>query len=80
MEKIDLPVKNKEEAYENIIEMSKNNVYTTGTLLDFSSFKNNHRLIAINLNEEINLKDPQQISFVGNVGEGRATLFSIIEK
>ena len=80
MEKIDLPVKNKEEAYENIIEMSQNNVYTTGNLLNFSSFKNNHRLIAINLNEEINLKDPQQISFIGKVGEGRATLFSIIEK
>ena len=26
----DLPVKNEEEAYENIIEISKNNDYTTG--------------------------------------------------
>ena len=39
MEKIDLPVKNKEEAYENIIEMSKNNVYITGNLSNFASFK-----------------------------------------
>ena len=80
MEKIDLPVKNKEEAYENIIGMSKNNVYTTGNLLNFASFKNNYGLIAIDLSEEINLKDPQQISFIGKVGEGRATLFSIVEK
>ena len=31
----DLPVKNEEEAYEKIIEMSKNNDYATGNLLDF---------------------------------------------
>ena len=32
----DLPVKNEEEAYEKIIEMSKNNDYTSGNLLDFA--------------------------------------------
>ena len=35
----DLPVKNEEEAYEKIIEMSSNNGYTTGNLLDFAYFK-----------------------------------------
>ena len=30
------PVKNKDEAYEAIIEMSKNNNYTIDNLLDFS--------------------------------------------
>ena len=34
----DLPVKNEEEAYEKIIEMSNNNDYTTGNLLDFVFF------------------------------------------
>ena len=34
----DLPVKNEEEAYEKITEMSSNNDYTTGTLLDFAYF------------------------------------------
>ena len=34
-----LPVKNEEEAYEKIIEISNNNDYTTGTLLDFAYFK-----------------------------------------
>ena len=37
----DLPVKNEEEAYEKIIEMIKNNDYTTGNLLDFAYFKEN---------------------------------------
>ena len=35
----DLPVKNKEEAYEKIIEITRNNDYTTGNLLDFAYFK-----------------------------------------
>ena len=36
----DLPVKNEEEAYEKIIEMSDNNGYATGNLLDFAYSKN----------------------------------------
>ena len=36
-----LPVKNEEEAYENIIEMSNNNDYVTGNLLDFGYLKKN---------------------------------------
>ena len=35
----EIPVKNKEEAYEAIVEMSKNNKYTTGNLLDYQYFK-----------------------------------------
>ena len=35
----DLPVKNEEEAFEKIIEMSNNNDYTTDSLSDFVSFK-----------------------------------------
>ena len=34
-----LSVKNEEEAYEKIIEISNNNDYTTGNLLDFDDFK-----------------------------------------
>ena len=36
----DLPVKNEEEAYEKVIEMSNNSDYKTGNLLDFDYFKN----------------------------------------
>ena len=35
----DFPVRDEEEAYEKIIEMSNNNDYTTGNLLDFGYFK-----------------------------------------
>ena len=42
-----IPVKNKEEAYEAIIEMSENNDYTTGNLLDYGYFKDNLQSIAI---------------------------------
>ena len=35
----DFPVKNEEEAYEKIIEMSNNNDYTTGNLFEFGYFK-----------------------------------------
>ena len=77
----DLPVKNEEEAYEKIIEMSNNNDYTTGNLLDFAYFKENYRLIAIDLSKQTKLKDPQQISFIGKLLNTRgATMFFIIEK
>ena len=77
----DLPVKNEEEAYEKIIEMSNNNDYTTGNLLDFGYFKKNYWLIAIYLSKKTKLKNPQQISFIGkplrNTGK---TMFFIIKK
>ena len=55
----DLSVKNEEEAYEKIIEMSNNNGYRTGNLLDFASFKKNYKLIALDLSKQTNIKDPQ---------------------
>ena len=61
----DLPVKNEEEAYKKIIEMSRNNDFTTGNLLDFTYFKENYRLIAIDMSKQTNLKDPLQINFIG---------------
>ena len=77
----DLPVKNKEEAYEKIIEMSNNNDYTTGNLLDFAYYKENYRLIAIDLSKQTKLKDPQQINFIGKLLKNTgATMFFIIEK
>ena len=34
----DIPIKNREKAYERIIEMSRNNDYTTGNLSDYEYF------------------------------------------
>ena len=38
--------------------MGRNNDYTTGNLLDFASFKENYKLIAIDLRKQTKLKDP----------------------
>ena len=46
-----MPVKNEEEAYEKNLDMSNNNDYTTGNLLDFGYFKENSKLIAIDLSK-----------------------------
>ena len=77
-----MPAKSEGESSEKIIEMSKNNDYTTVNLLDFAYIKQNYRLIAIDLSKQTKLRDPQQINFVGKL-EGQnngATLFFIIEK
>ena len=44
--------------------MSRNNNYTTCNLFDFAYFKENYRLIAIDLSNKIRLKDKQQTSFI----------------
>ena len=76
-----MPVKNVEEGYERIIEMSNNNDYTTGNLLDFGYFKKNCKLIATDLSKQSKLKDPQQINFLGKLLRNTgATMFFIIDK
>ena len=77
----DLSVKNDEEAYEKIIDMSDNSDYTTGNLLDFAYYKRHYRVIAIDLSKQTKLKDPQQINFIGKLLRNTgATMFFIIEK
>ena len=77
-----MPIKNEEEAHEKIIKMSNNDDYTTGNLLDFAYYKENYRLVAIDLSKQTNIKDPQEISFIGKI-EGQnngVTMFSITER
>ena len=73
-------VKNEEEASEKIIDMSNNNNYTTGNLLDFAYYKENYKLIAIDLSKQTKIKDPQQINFIGKIEiqDNGVTMFSII--
>ena len=77
-----LPVKNEEETYEKIIEMSNNNDYTTGNLLNFAYFKKTYKLITIDLSKQTKLKDPQQINFIGKLEDQDhgATMSFVIEK
>ena len=62
--------------------MSNNNDYTTGNLLDVTYFKQNCKLIAVDLSKQTKLKDPQQINFIGKLEnqDHGATMFFIIEK
>ena len=61
--------------------MSNNNGYTTGNLLDFAYFKENYKVIAIDLSKQTKLKDSQQISFIGKLlATHEATMFFITEK
>ena len=79
----DLPIKTKEEAYEKIINISRNNEYTTGNLLDYDYFKKQYKLIAIDLSTQQVLQENedliQQINFIGRL-EKKADVFIIIEK
>ena len=46
----EIPIKSEEEIYEQIIQMGRNNDYTTGKLLYYDYFPKHYKLIAINLN------------------------------
>ena len=66
----DVPVKNKEEAYEKIRSINKNNDWTTGILLDYEYFSKHYKLIAIDLSKQVELENPslkQQINFIGKL-------------
>ena len=79
----DLPIKTEEEAYEKIIDISRNNEYTTGNLLDYDYFKKYYKLIAIDLSKKQLLQENedliQQSNFIGRLTEA-ANVFIIIEK
>ena len=79
----DLPIKTEEETYEKIIDISRNNEYTTGNLLDYDYFKKYYKLIAIDLSKQQVLQENkdliQQINFIGRL-EQAANVFIIIEK
>ena len=80
----DMPIKNKEETYEQIVEMGRNNDHTIGKFLDYDYFSKHYRLIAIDLSKQVELENPdlkQQISFIGRLKRnGGATMLFIIEK
>ena len=79
----DLPIKTEEEAYEKIIDISRNNEFTTGNLLHYDYFKKHYKLIAIDLSKQHVLQENddliQQINFIRRLEEA-ANVFIIIEK
>ena len=83
----DQPIDSMAKTYENIrkIAIGQGDDYTTGCLLDYTYFKENYKLIAIDLRKEQELDpDPraiQQINFTANLDRNNgATMFFIIEE
>ena len=78
----DFPQKYQEKTYKKIIQMSRNNDYTTGNLLDFAFFKQNCKLIVIDSSKQTKSKEPQQNDFIGRLEEQNqgAKIFFNIEK
>ena len=83
----DQPINSMTKTYENIrkIAIGQGDDYTTGCLLDYSYFKENYKLIAIDLRKQQALDaDPraiQQNNFRANLDrDGNTTMFFIIEQ
>ena len=81
----ELPIKNLEETYKKIIQITDHSgYYTIGNLLDYEYFKEHYKLIAIDLSKQIELENKyikQQINFIGHLErDDGAVMFFIIEK
>ena len=83
----DQPINSMSKTYKNIRKISTGNVdnYTTGCLLGYSYFKENYKMIAIDLSRQNELDvDPraiQQINFTANLDRAEnTTIFFIIEE
>ena len=75
----DQPVKNKQEAYEKLIEMSRNDDYTTGNLLDYLYHQKYYKLIGIDISRQTNTSIPQQINFVEKLEEDDGATLVVTE-
>ena len=85
----DQPINGKIKQYDEVIKVSMGygDDYTTGCLLDYAYFKDNYRLIAVDLSKQKDLDvDPtaiQKIVFQGVVGGANNTkirLYTILEQ
>ena len=56
----DHPIKNKQEVYDKLIKMSRNDDSTIKNLLYFSYHKSYYKLIGIDLSRQANTNIPQQ--------------------
>ena len=83
----DQPINSMNKTYENIrkIAIGQGDDYANGCLLDYAYFKENYKMIAIDLSKQQVLDaDPraiQQINFTANLDKvGDITIFFIIEE
>ena len=73
-------MKTKQDAYEKLVEMARNN-NTMGNLLDYLYHQNYYKVIGIDLSRQTNTSILQQINFTGKSKEGDdVTIFFVSEK
>ena len=65
--------KNEEGSYDKTIEMSKNIDYATGNLLDFAYFKENYRLIAVDLSKQTKLNADSKLILFSDLKDKATT-------
>ena len=75
-----LLVKSKQETYEKLIEMSRNNDYTTENLLGYLRHQKYYKVIGIDLSRQTNTSIPQYINFVGKLEEVDSTTMFFLAK
>ena len=83
----DQPIKYKKVTYENIkkVAAGKGDDYTTGCLLDYTYFRNNYKMIAVDLSRQQALdadtRAIQQINFTANLDRaGNTRVYFILEE
>ena len=83
----DQPIDSMAKTYENIkkVAIGHGDDYTTGCILDYSYFKENYKMIAIDLSRQqeldADLRAIQQINFTANLDRaGNTTIFFIVEE
>ena len=59
----DQPIKNKQETYEKLTEISRNNDSTTGNSFDYLYHQNYYKRIGIDLSRQTSASIPQEINF-----------------
>ena len=83
----DQPIDSMAKTYENIkkVAIGHGDDYTTGCILDYSYFKENYKMIAIDLSRQqeldADLTAIQQINFTANLDRaGNTAIFFIVEE
>ena len=65
----DQAVKNKQESYKKLFEISRNDDYTTGNVSDYLYHQKYYKLIGSGYSRQTNTSIPQQINFAGKLKE-----------
>ena len=61
-----------------LVQISRNDDFTTGNLSDYLYHQKYYKLIGIDLSRQINISIPQQINFTGKLEEGNGPkMFSL---